>query len=254
MHTNRAVSRDHSDHRSVIRYAPALEGRRVAVFGDIHGRADLLARVHDQLDGYVRHHGLDTPVEIYLGDYIDRGPSSRAVLDLLLARRRTRTIVCLRGNHEAMLLDALRDPAHLPRWLDAGGLATLSSYGVSLSGGQGSAGEIARRPDIFAALPQEHRAFLGSMPVGYRMGSIFFVHAGVRPGVFLERQREADLLWIREPFLSSRADHGALIVHGHSPVATVDFRYNRINVDTGAVFTGRLTCLLIADDALRLIA
>lgn len=237
-----------------ITYAPALEGRRVAVFGDIHGRADLLAKAQDSLDRYVGRIGFDPPLEIYLGDYIDRGPESRTVLDMLLSRRRSHAVVCLRGNHEAMLLDVLHDVSALPHWLACGGGATLTSYGSDML--SDAIGEAARgnRSELEARIPREHRSFLTSMPIAYRLGSMFFVHAGVRPGILLERQRDADMLWIREPFLSSKGNHGALIVHGHTPVATVDFRHNRINVDTGAVFTGRLTCLLIADDALRVIA
>lgn len=245
--TSRSEPRAHG-----IVYTPALDGAHIAVFGDIHGRADLLDRAHERLDAYVARRGLTPPVEIYLGDYIDRGPQSGAVLSTLLARSGRRAVICLRGNHEAMLLDALDDPAARARWLQAGGAATLSSYDGSISASHRGNGAPAY-PSLRAIIPSEHIAFLRAMPVGYRLGSMFFVHAGVRPGVLLERQQDADLLWIREPFLSSDANHGALIVHGHTPTIAIEFRHNRINVDTGAVITGLLTCLLIGDDGLHVI-
>ncbi|MGU3541081.1 metallophosphoesterase family protein [Methylobacterium sp. A54F] len=231
-----------------IVYTPALDGEEVAVFGDIHGRADLLARLHAGLDLRTAVLGIAPPMEIYLGDYVDRGRDSRSVIAMLLTRRRRRRIVCLRGNHEVMMLDAIRDRACLQRWLDAGGSDTLASYGVSPPIGE------CEHADLPSALPAEHLAFLQSLPLGLRLGAMYFVHAGVRPGVLLEQQRAEDLLWIREPFLSSDANHGALIIHGHSPVTDVEFLPNRINIDTGAFYTGKLTCLLMSDDHVEIFA
>ncbi|ACL60708.1 metallophosphoesterase family protein [Methylobacterium nodulans] len=233
-----------------IEYWPALGGRSVVAFGDIHGRDDLLARAHARLDALSAARGL-CPLEIYLGDLIDRGPDSRDVVERLIARAREREVIALRGNHEAMLLRALDDDEALRLWLAQGGEATLRAYRGAPPEGQGgaaSAREILRR-----ALPPAHLAFLRGMPVSYTIGALLFVHAGIRPGRLIDQQDEEDLLWIREPFLSSERDHGLLVVHGHSPVAEPDFRFNRINIDTGAVYTGRLTALLISDRAIEIV-
>ncbi|MBY0299223.1 MAG: serine/threonine protein phosphatase [Methylobacterium sp.] len=235
-------------------YWPALGGRSLAVFGDIHGRDDLLAAAQARLDAVAGARGL-RPLEIYLGDYVDRGPDSPAVLDRLIARGRERETVCLRGNHEAMLLGALDDPAVLRSWLGWGGDATLRAYGCPLPRDQEpAAADLAvLQQHLRRALPAHHRAFLAGLPVAYTIGALLLVHAGIRPGRLIERQDEADLLWIREPFLSSTRDHGLLVVHGHTPVAAPDFRFNRINLDTGAVYTGVLTCLLISDRSIEVL-
>jgi len=234
----------------ITSYPPLTEGC-VAAVGDIHGRADLLAQLHMLIDRHEAETG--TPCqEIYLGDYIDRGPASAQVIEMLLARAvRKPASVQLSGNHEAMLRGALSDDDMLIGWLDAGGAATLDSYGIlqpSLA-----ADLKAEREKIGHALPARHLDFFRNLGITHRVGPYLFVHAGIRPGIALERQSEADLLWIREPFLSSRRDHGYIVVHGHTPQKEPELRQNRIGIDTGAVFTNNLTALLIDSTGARLL-
>ena len=200
--------------------------------GDIHGCLDklrsLLLRCEMHADG--------RPLSfVFVGDYIDRGPQSSAVIDCLidLKAQHGEGVVTLMGNHEAMALAAIdgRSPTRL--WFAQGGLATLKSYGVA-------------EP---SELPGAHVDWLRALPLSHDDGRRFFVHAGVNPGMPLEAQDDTDLLWIREPFLSHQGDYGRLIVHGHTPLAdgVPDLRGNRLNLDTGAVFGGPLTAAVFDD-------
>ena len=233
---------------------PAVpEGLRIYAIGDIHGRLDLLNRMFTQIDADRARSPNTKTVEIYLGDYIDRGPSSRQVVDRLIARGRSRRAVFLRGNHETYPLEFLRNPGFFSAWSQLGGLETLMSYGIHppVSGSPNEWAEIAHA--FSAALPAEHRDFLHHLRPYVSSGDFYFVHGGVRPGVPLERQREEDLLEIREPFLSSHDDFGKVIVHGHTPALEPEFRPNRICIDTGAYATGKLTCLVISGEKLRIL-
>jgi serine/threonine protein phosphatase 1 len=157
-------------------------------------------------------------------------------------------VVCLRGNHDDMLLAFLADPGRIgPDFLANGGGATLRSYGVT--GPEYDPASLARQ--LAAAMPPRHMDFLRGLAFSARFGDFFFCHAGVRPGVELDRQAEQDLTWIREPFLSDRRDFGAVVVHGHTPVREPEVRPNRINLDTGAVFGRRLTTLVLDGAAHR---
>jgi serine/threonine protein phosphatase 1 len=182
-----------------------------------------------------------------LGDYVDRGPSSFDVIELLSQRIQGGTI-CLRGNHESFLLEFLRNPTILNAWQHCGGLETLTSYGLQPSidlspeDQEGLAATLAER------LPAHHYSFLIALPLSFTLGDYFFVHAGVRPGVPLAKQRDEDLLWIREDFLRYEGSFGKFVVHGHTPVSEPDIRNNRINIDTGAFASGRLTCAVFEDD------
>ena len=230
---------------AIPRYSFSDERSCLAAIGDLHGRIDLLNRLTPELD----RRALDPArrlVEIYLGDFVDRGSNPKAVLDYLIERRKLtdRTVVCLAGNHEEMLLAALDDDAHFKTWLGFGGESTLMSYGLSPRAKRGATAPL--RAALRAAMPQAHVDFLKSLSLFYRHREFFFVHAGVRPGGPLESQGSRDLLWIREPFLKSTANLGAVIVHGHTPTADVVFRPNRIGVDTGAYRTGVLTCLFVS--------
>jgi serine/threonine protein phosphatase 1 len=168
------------------------------------------------------------PIEVYLGDYVDRGPASRAVLDLLVDRCYSRECVCLKGNHELVFRDFLQNSSVLINPSDEQ-LAEL-------------------RTALDEAMPAQHRWFLDHLRPSFSCGDYLFVHAGVRPGVPLAEQREEDLLWIREEFLLSEQDFGQTVIHGHTPVTDPDIRFNRINIDTGAYATGRLTCLILEED------
>ena len=218
---------------------------RIYAIGDIHGRADLLDQLLERIDAQLAADPVCRPVEIYLGDYIDRGPSSRAVLERLIARSRERETVCLKGNHEIYVEDFLSNPAIFDKWRVFGGLETLLSYGVAPSVNMNWAEQPRTAAAFRQALPESHRRFLGSLISSFTCGDYFFVHAGVRPGIPLRNQREEDLLSIRQDFLLCEADFSKIVVHGHTPVREPDIRHNRINIDTGAYATGQLTCLIL---------
>ncbi len=149
------------------------------------------------------------------------------------------------GNHEAMLLDALRGLEEPDLWLSNGGVQTMHSYGANASGWSARGRLRSGWAAFQAAFPDHHRSFLQNLARSAEYGDYLFVHAGIDPARPFADQDPHDLVWIREPFLSSHADFGKLVVHGHTPVAVPDVRPNRINIDTGAVFTGRLTCLVL---------
>jgi serine/threonine protein phosphatase 1 len=216
---------------------------RIYVTGDIHGCADLLCDVIARIDDDIRRRPIPRAIEIYLGDYIDRGPHSRAVLDLLAVRLVANQAVCLRGNHEAVMEEFLRDPSLLPYWQQLGGMQTLASYGVAPREGNDTVAELHRR--FLAAFPRTHELFLQCLRDRFSCGDFLFVHAGIRPGVPLDRQDRNDLIWIRDEFLDCAHDHGQFIVHGHTPVPHPDIRRNRLNIDTAAWRTGMLTCAAI---------
>ncbi len=211
--------------------------------GDIHGHAELLHEICARIDADIRRTRPARAIEVFLGDYVDRGPDSREVIAMLDQRRRTRKVVCLLGNHEACLLEFLVNPEMLARWRQFGGLQTLMSYGLSPSPNPGAAERKALAKQLIRQMPPAHLAFLRSLPITYSHGRYFFVHAGVRPGIALKQQRKEDLLWIRDDFLVSEDDFGKIVVHGHTPVQEAELLHNRINVDTGAYATGRLTCV-----------
>lgn len=221
---------------------------RIYAIGDVHGRADLLEAVFARIDAHQAANPALRPVTILLGDYVDRGTDSRAVLDLLIGRNQTHEVVYLKGNHETYLLRFLHQPLVFREWAAVGGRETLMSYGLkpSLNADPKTQKEMA---DAFrSAIPKAHLKFLGQLPTSFACGEYFFAHAGVKPSVPLNKQSEDDLLWIRDEFLLYEENFGKIVVHGHTPVADLDIRHNRINIDTGAYATGRLTCLILEGD------
>jgi len=216
---------------------------RVYAVGDIHGRADLLDETTARIDEDLERRPIKYAVEIYLGDYIDRGPDSRGVIDLLTVRLVRNRAVCLRGNHEALMEMFLQDPAVLQSWLPLGALQTFASYGISPRSGTKTAADFHR--SLVAAFPRTHELFLQCLRNSFRCGDFLFVHAGIRPGVPIELQDSSDMLWIRDEFLNSQQAHSTFVVHGHTPVPHPDIRHNRINIDTGAWRSGTLTCIAI---------
>lgn len=231
--------------RKVARQHRLPDGVRVYAVGDVHGRDDLLKQTFTVIDADLARSPIHRPIEIYLGDYIDRGPHSRPTLDLLIDRGRAREAAFLKGNHEAYFLEVLGDPNKLPDWRQFGGLQTLMSYGVQPSLNPDSAEQIALIRRLKETIPGSHLEFLRNLKPSFECGDFFFAHAGVRPGIPLKEQQESDLLWIRDEFLDSNANFGKFIVHGHTPVREPDFRSNRVNIDTGAYATGKLTLLRI---------
>jgi len=222
-------------------------GTRLYAIGDIHGRADLLRRIHRLIDEDTGRTPVTRTVVIYLGDYIDRGMESREVIDLMLDGPPSGfERIHLKGNHDECLARFLVDPEIGELWLSHGGDNTLRSYGVIPPRSLLSSVEIRRaQQELRQALPPRHVAFFRGLKPAHVEGDYFFVHAGIRPGVSLAYQTEEDMLWIGKEFLNSDLDHGKVIVHGHSIAATPDVRRNRIGVDTGAYATGKLTCLVL---------
>jgi serine/threonine protein phosphatase 1 len=222
--------------------------------GDIHGRIDLLEEMHRLIaeDATLLTPGT-SKILIYLGDYVDRGTESRRVIDLLIQNRLAEfQTVHLFGNHDAWLLSFLIDAAIGPVWLRYGGDATMASYGVRLGIPQDDKRyyELLQE-DLRQRIPRPHVEFLQSLELSFESGDYLFVHAGVDPARPLDQQTIDDLLWIREPFLSSRRDLGRVVVHGHTVEAEPVVRSNRIGIDTGACWTGCLTCLVLEEREFR---
>jgi len=233
----------------------APDGVCLYAIGDVHGERRCLERLLAVIARDAEEHRVEDglqPLLVFLGDYVDRGPDSRGVLDLLCARAAASAAgtgpACrfLLGNHEAAMLDFLRNPADGAEWLSYGGAEALASYGVRASVGIVSAARCRTlRDSLEERLPEEHRAFLESLEPMAVLGDYAFVHAGIRPGVPLERQRLEDLLWIREPFLSSPRPHGKVVVHGHTVTDVPQILPNRIGLDTGAYATGVLSAVAL---------
>lgn len=221
-------------------------GCRAYVVGDIHGRADLLEDLLAKIHAELQHRPSEKTLLVFVGDLIDRGPFSAQVVERLRTYRRPGIEpVFLLGNHEEVLLRIIGGDASLVEsWLDYGGLQCLQSYGVDVSRFLGKSAkdlvEIAR-----SAVPASHVKFLESFIDHWSFGDYLFVHAGIRPGVALEDQRQSDLHWIRAPFLQSERDHGFVVVHGHTISENVEDRPNRIGIDTGAYRSNVLTALVI---------
>ena len=229
----------------------APEGCRVYAMGDIHGRLDLLQLMHEAIEADAAAQPAERMTLVYVGDYVDRGPDSAAVVDLLIRAPLSQRIaglncVHLIGNHEAFLLKFLEEPESAGAWFTNGGDATLRSYGVDpwRSTQSDNFAEELRR--AFAArLPETHLAFFRNLRILHEEGDYLFVHAGVRPGVALEEQTPEDLIWIREDFVNSKEDFGRVVVHGHTPRRSPESRANRIGIDTGAVYGGKLTSVVL---------
>ena len=230
--------------RSEQKIALLLEGRRVYAVGDIHGCAAQLEQLTNTIvrDG---ENGAEIQSIVYLGDYVDRGPDSKGVIDRLLCPPPGFQMHFLRGNHEQLLLDFLEDPNLFRLWKNYGGQETLISYGVLPPRFDDESAFAEARDQLAEVLPPSHLQFLRSLRLSIEIGDYFFVHAGVRPGVPLESQAAEDLLSIRDEFLMSSKNFGRVVVHGHSPTPSPVRRRNRIGVDTGAYATGRLTAAVL---------
>ncbi len=233
----------------------APDGERIFAIGDIHGRLDLLEMLLAAIEDEQRSLPPARPVLVFLGDYVDRGPDSRAVIERLCERPLPAfERAHLRGNHEDWFESFLTDTRVGPSWLYCGGVETLASYGVHAALGEDEPRRLrALQEEIAAALPEAHRAFLDALEPYRESGGYLFVHAGIRPGVPLARQSAEDLYWIRDSFLRASDDHGHVVVHGHTITSEAEIRHNRIGIDTGAFATNVLTCLVLEADRYRLI-
>jgi serine/threonine protein phosphatase 1 len=233
---------------------PEMEaGRRLYCIGDIHGRLDLLRLLHERIAEDAEPFDGDRTI-VYLGDYIDRGMQSRGVMEELLeAPLAGFEAVHLLGNHEQTLLDFLQYPEQAAGWLAWGGRETLASYGVPLPPDFRQPDIVALRDMLLGRIDMRHVEYMRGMPMTHAAGDYLFVHAGIRPGVPLQEQSDSDLLWIRRDFTESTESHGCVVVHGHSISEEVEMLPNRIGIDTGAFYTGVLTCLVLEGSTRRLL-
>jgi len=222
---------------------------RIYAVGDIHGRWDLLERLLRLIGEDARRSRATRRVLVFLGDYVDRGPQSAAVVETLCngppdqPQWQGFRWICLKGNHEDAMLQFADGRSDGHGWMAFGGCATIESY----SGRRcpPAAGPDCLRDQLLERLPDRHRRFLSGLPIHHSEGDYLFVHAGLRPGVPLAEQTPDDMMWIRDEFLSSTADHGRMVVHGHTIVTDPEIHANRIAVDTGAYASERLTALVV---------
>ncbi|MEX0852278.1 MAG: metallophosphoesterase [Bauldia sp.] len=223
---------------------------RLYAIGDVHGCDALLVEAHSKIAADLAARPAADHRIIHIGDYTDRGANSAAVLERMVKLAAgDQRVICLMGNHDERLLAFLSEPAAAgPAYLsdNMGGSETLRSYGVAVSRfGWLMSDFAALARQLRERMPPAHRAFLEALRLSARLGDYFFCHAGIRPGIPLDQQDPEDLVWIREEFLTDDSDHGVVVVHGHTPMKAPEVRPNRINIDTGAVFGGPLTCLAL---------
>jgi serine/threonine protein phosphatase 1 len=222
--------------------APATlpPGVRVYAIGDIHGCMDRLMALHEMIAEDIAARPASHTTLIHLGDYVDRGADSAQVIDWLINQPPVPSdeTINLMGNHEHMMLSAVAgaDKEAPGLWITNGGADSLLSWGISRT---------VPPAEWAGRIPRQHLMFLRDLAASHRIGPYMFVHAGIRPGIPLAQQSRQDMLWIREPFLSSQLDHGAVIVHGHTPKREPVVQPNRIAIDTGAVLGGLLTCVVL---------
>lgn len=226
--------------------ASGPEGMRIYAIGDVHGHLDLLRHMHGRIAAEIDR---DRPADwriVHLGDYVDRGPDSKGVLDFLIeaCAADSLRITALAGNHDVGFLDFLAEPSADGLFARNGGIETARSYGVELDFRTPGTLRIGHKA-LLRAVPEAHLRFLRELRVSAEFGDYFFCHAGIRPGIPLEKQSADDLVWIRREFLDYEDLHPKVVVHGHTPAAAAEVKPNRINIDTGAFFTGRLTALAV---------
>ncbi|MDX1580034.1 MAG: metallophosphoesterase family protein [Alphaproteobacteria bacterium] len=232
--------------------------------GDVHGRADLLASLLEDIRADAARRSASRKLVVMLGDYVDRGQDSKGVLDILIKGQKEGLgdgldVVCLMGNHEDLMLQFLENAEDGAVWIMNGGDAAMRSYGVNVPAIPQEADPLDLQAEFTRKLPDEHLDFLRTLKPCHEEGDYLFVHAGVRPGIPLKRQEPEDMMWIRDIFLESTRDHGKVVVHGHSvrfqpeefPENAV--RPSRIGIDTGAYMTDSLTCLALDGEERSLI-
>ena len=238
--------------------ASVAAGRAVYAIGDIHGRLDLMLQLLELITKDADRHPGDLERNlVFLGDYVDRGPESRGVVEVLRSRPLPGfTSVFLLGNHEEAMLDFLDGRSDGMGWLSYGGLETLVSYGVPLHALPTNGASIVElREALHAAVPAAHVDFMRNCTLSHCEDDYVFVHAGVRPGRPLAMQQRNDLLWIREDFLRATSPlPGKVVVHGHTICDVPQDLGYRIDIDTGAFVSGRLTCLILRNHSRRFLA
>ena len=244
---------------------PPLHRRRLTIpaeqpliyaIGDVHGCLAALLALEEKIRADAAAHPDLPPLIVYLGDYVDRGPASGAVIEHLARERHADGIerIALCGNHDDTFLKFIADPQQHLRWLDYGGDATLRSYGVDLAAYLYRDNGMQMLADALRAhVPPHHLAFLQNLPIALLSGRRLFVHAGIRPGVPLPQQRDHDMIWIREPFLSEGPGLPITVIHGHTPGPEPVFGTGRICIDTMCFASGRLTALKVTSKGATLL-
>jgi serine/threonine protein phosphatase 1 len=228
------------------------DGVRLYAIGDVHGRLDLLSAMHRRIESELERKPARDWRVIHLGDYVDRGPDSRGVIDFLIdAQKRDPRHLMLAGNHDIGFLDFLGTPDADGLFIRYGGIQTAQSYGVAINEGAtawfGKSDTALRKGHaaLVEAVPRSHVDFLRALPFSVTLGDFFFCHAGIRPDVALENQKPQDLIWIRDLFHNHPDLYAKIIVHGHTPVPEAEVMANRVNVDTLAWQSGTLTALVV---------
>jgi len=221
---------------------------RIYAIGDVHGYLDLLKSIHKKIKADLHDIGDKQYRIVFLGDYIDRGPDSAGcaqfLLDLMLEDKH---VICLKGNHEDKLEKFLANPLELANsFFGYGGIECAMSYGVDMAAykdAQKDTSEV--REELNKKISSDHKQFYSELEKSVSFGDYFFTHAGVRPGVALDKQSDDDLMWIRSEFVSNDELYDKVIVHGHTPQYPMEILPNRVNVDTCAYDTGVLSCLVL---------
>ncbi len=221
------------------------KGDAIYAVGDIHGRYDLLKVMTDMIARHAATYRTNQPYHIiFLGDIIDRGPDSARVIRSLRLLSGQKKATVLLGNHEDAMLRVIDgEPGMMTQWLKFGGDATLQSFGITPPEDASEYPRVIR--EMREAIPENQVQWLRRRPISVRSGDYLFCHAGIRPGVDLNRQKTQDMLWIRDEFLASDEAHEVVVVHGHSISPDVELRHNRIGIDTGAYRTGVLTAAFL---------
>lgn len=225
--------------------APAVPTSTVVwAIGDIHGRLDLLRPLVAAIQADLASVSARRKLVVFLGDYIDRGPDSRGVVQFLASLPSDEGVewLFLKGNHEQAMLDFLVDPSDGAKWCEYGGDATLESYGLRVP-------QLRHKTEAWTHLSADlnhrvtpaERAFLEKLQLSVAIGDYFFAHAGARPGELLERQTSEDLMWIRRSFLDSDIEFDKVVVHGHTPTTEIHSDHRRIGIDTKAYESGILS-------------
>ena len=229
-------------------------GGRVYAVGDLHGRLDLLVKLWAIIEADAAQSAVQKVV-VFVGDYVDRGPDSKGVINFLLsAQLKDGVVLCLRGNHDQSVLDFLADANVYRSWKPFGAPETLVSYGVKPPLFDDERDFERARREFVDKCPKSHVKFLSSLPYSHSIGGYFFSHAGARPGIPLDEQDPKDLLWIRDEFLTARQPFEKVIVYGHTPIEVAARRTYRIGIDTGAYATGRLSAAVLEGTGCRFLA
>lgn len=227
--------------------AKTPENHRLYAVGDIHGRLDLLTRLLAMIEEDAQKHPKKEKKLIFLGDYVDRGVDSRGVIERLTGTFEGGLApLFVRGNHDDMMLRFLKGEIDVATsWLQFGGAAAVASYGINPFGLQRKEKLPTLREALTKAMPKSHREFLENTLYAVTFGDYYFVHAGVKPGVKLDKQKRENQMWIRDEFLTYPKGMGKMIVHGHTIQPQPVVKPNRIGIDTGAYASGHLTCLIM---------